>query len=350
MTLIEEIARSDMMRTLAGEVTDAPPCWIMRQAGRYLPEYRATRAQAGSFLDLCFNPELATEVTLQPLRRFDLQAAILFSDILVIPWALGQHLEFQEGEGPVLKPVTTGAEIADLKYDGLISRLEPVLEAVGRIRAGLPSNVPLIGFAGAPWTLATYAIAGRGTKDQAPAKTLMLQDPAAFDALIDLYENCCFDFLDAQIKAGANLVKLFDSWAGSLPPVLLDRACTQPLKRIVARLRTAHPDVPVIVFPRGIGPRYPAFIEEVRPTATAVDQNISMSWIREAAPSGSILQGNLDPVYLTAPKETLLTELRRVRDDYAGHPHVFNLGHGVTPDSQIENVATVIDFVRGKIS
>lgn len=335
-----------MVRALRGEVVNPASCWMMRQAGRYLPEYRETRAKAGSFLDLCFNPALATEVTLQPLRRFDLQAAILFSDILVIPWALGQHLEFQEGEGPVLDPITDGAGLAGLNYDGFLNRLEPVLEAVSSIRSALDPTIPLIGFVGAPWTLATYAVAGRGTKDQAPAKQLLVQDPKTFDAMIALFENACFDLLDAQIKAGANIVKLFDSWAGSLSPTMLERACIAPLKRIVARLKTAHPDVPAIVFPRAIGVSTPRFISEVQPNGLAVDQHMPLEWAFANSPVDVTIQGNLDPLYLTGPWEPLQAELEKIKAAAAGKPFIFNLGHGITPDARIENVERMIEFMR----
>ena len=346
MNLIYDIENSEMIRALRGEVVDPLPCWMMRQAGRYLPEYRATRAQAGSFLDLCFNPALATEVTLQPLRRFDLQAAILFSDILVIPWALGQHLEFQEGEGPVLEPIVDGAGLAALNDHAFLNRLEPVLEAVSSIRQSLDPKIPLIGFVGAPWTLATYAIAGRGTKDQAPAKQMLVQDPETFDAMIALFENACFELLDAQIKAGANIVKLFDSWAGSLSPTMLERACIGPLKRIVARLKQAHPSVPVIVFPRAIAVSTPRFLAEVQPDALAVDQHMPLEWIFAHAPEGLTIQGNLDPLYLTGPWEPLQAELEKIKAAAKGRPFIFNLGHGITPDARIENVERMIEFVR----
>jgi len=346
MTLINGVGQSDMMRALRGEATEKTPCWLMRQAGRYLPEYRETRKHAGSFLDLCFSPELATEVTLQPLRRFDLQAAILFSDILTIPWALGQHLEFQEGEGPVLEPITNGTELARLKTDGFLERLEPVMEAVQRIRGAMPGDMPLIGFVGAPWTLATYSIAGRGTKDQAPAKNLLVNDPETFDQMLGIFEDCCFELLSAQIGAGANIAKIFDSWAGSLSPTMLQRASVDPIRRIVMRLKEKHPQTPVIVFPRGIGPLYPEFCRSVEPHAVAIDQGLPLEWASNAISGNVTLQGNLDPIYLTGPKSALERELEVIKAAMSGKPHIFNLGHGITPDAKIENVSFALEYMR----
>lgn len=341
MSLISE---SSFMRALRGEPVSPAPVWIMRQAGRYLPEYRATRAQAGSFLDLCYNPALATEVTLQPIRRFQFDAAILFSDILVIPWALGRSVRFEEGVGPRLDPIETPDEVDALEeeLEKVVERLSPVLEAVERIRAALPPETPLIGFIGAPWTLATYMIAGRGTPDQAPAKLFAYTYPEAFEKLIRILEIAGAKLLAAQAAAGANALKVFDSWAGSLPASLIDVASISPLKRLRAQLLVDAPDTPVILFPRGVGGAYVWYDREIAPDGLALDQSVDPVWAATTLTHSKALQGNLDPVLMRAPFEAIDREVETLRDAMRGRGHILNLGHGVTPDSRIENVERLL--------
>ena len=285
-----------LMRALAGEALPVPPVWLMRQAGRYLPEYRATRAKAGSFLDLCYTPELAAEVTLQPIRRFGFDAAILFADILLVPHALGAELRFVEGEGPRLSTVTAPADLARLRPAAAVHEtLAPVYETVRLVRAALPPGVPLIGFAGAPWTVATYMVAGRGTPDQAPARALIYREPAAFDALIERMTEATVAYLLAQVEAGAEVVKLFDSWAGSLPGPLFARYAVEPARRIAAAVRAAHPGVPVIGFPRGAGAGYAGFAAAAGVQAVALDASVDPAWATAALPRGDVPAGQSRP-------------------------------------------------------
>jgi len=337
-----------LMRALAGEALPVPPVWLMRQAGRYLPEYRATRAKAGSFLDLCYTPELAAEVTLQPIRRFGFDAAILFADILLVPHALGAELAFVEGEGPRLSTVTCPAEVARLRPAAAVhATLAPVYETVRLVRAALPAEVPLIGFAGAPWTVATYMVAGRGTPDQAPARALLYHAPELFDALIGRITEATIAYLLAQVEAGAEVVKLFDSWAGSLPGPLFARYAIEPTRRIAAAVRAARPGVPVIGFPRGAGGGYAAFADAAGVQAVALDASVDPAWATAALPSRLCLQGNLDPLLMVVGGEALAAAARRTVEAFAGRPHVFNLGHGITPDATPENVETLLRAIRG---
>ncbi len=347
MSLIEE---STFLRALKGEVVSPAPVWIMRQAGRYLPEYRATRKEAGSFLDLCYSPRLATEVTLQPIRRFGFDAAILFSDILVIPWALGRDVRFEEGVGPRLDPIEAPEEVDALEsqLEGMVERLSPVMEAVKSIRAALPPQTPLIGFAGAPWTLATYMIAGRGTPDQALAKLFAYTHPKAFDKLIRILEEAVVRLLTAQSDAGANALKIFDSWAGSLTPSMIDGASIGPLTRIRQALLKSASEKPLIVFPRGVGETYVRYDAEVAPDGLALDQSVDANWAARTLTSSKALQGNLDPVLMRAPLEAVKREIEFLRTAMAGRPHILNLGHGVTPESKIENVAYLLETWRQK--
>ncbi len=337
-----------LMRALAGEALPVPPVWLMRQAGRYLPEYRATRARAGSFLDLCYTPDLAAEVTLQPIRRFGFDAAILFADILLIPHALGAELTFVEGEGPRLSTVTCPDDLARLRPAAAVhATLAPVYETVRLVRAALPREVPLIGFAGAPWTVATYMVAGRGTPDQAPARALLYRAPALFDALIERITEATIAYLGAQVAAGAEVVKLFDSWAGSLPGALFARYAIEPARRVAAAVRAAHPGVPVIGFPRGAGGGYAAFADGAGVQAVALDTSVDPAWARAALPAGVCLQGNLDPLLMVVGGEPLAVAARQTIEAFAGRPHVFNLGHGITPDATPENVETLLRAIRG---
>lgn len=335
------------MRVLAGEVLETPPVWLMRQAGRYLPEYRETRAKAGSFLDLCYTPELAEEVTLQPIRRFGFDAAILFADILLVPQALGCELWFVEGEGPRLKPVEGRDGLGRLKpVDEIDEVLAPVYETVRRLRASLPAETDLIGFAGAPWTVATYMIAGRGTPDQAPARTWMYRDPEGFADLIDRVTAATIHYLSRQIEAGADAVKIFDSWAGTLAPVPFQRFAVEPARQIVAALAERYPEVPVIGFPRGAGAGYADFAETTGVAAVALDQGVPLGWAREAMP-GVALQGNLDPLLMVIGGEPLKQAARQIVDAMRGHRHIFNLGHGITPDADPAHVDQLLEAIRG---
>ncbi len=337
-----------MMRALRGETLPVPPVWLMRQAGRYLPEYRAVRARAGSFLELCYTPELATEVTLQPIRRFGFDAAILFADILLVPQALGANLVFVEGEGPRLSTVTTADDLARLKpADAVNETLAPVYETVARVRAGLPPDVPLIGFAGAPWTVATYMIAGRGTPDQAPARALLYRDPATFDALLERITEATIAYLLAQVEAGAEIIKLFDSWAGALPGPHFRRYATQPAARIAAALKAAHPGLPIIGFPRGAGAAYAGFAAEAGVDAVALDTSVDPAWAAPALQSRLCVQGNLDPLLMVTGGAALERATRATVEAFAGGPHIFNLGHGITPEADPANVDLLLRTIRG---
>ena len=346
----------NLLRVLGGEVLDVPPVWLMRQAGRYLPEYRAVRARAGSFLELCYTPELAEEVTLQPIQRFGFDAAILFADILLVPHALGQKLRFVEGEGPRLNPVVDMARLRRLRpVDEIDEVLEPVYETVARLARSLPGEVALIGFAGAPWTVASYMVAGRGTPDQGPVRAWMYRDPVGFARLIDLIVRATVHYLDRQIEAGAEVVKLFDSWAGSLAPEMFTRFAIEPVRRIVAALQARHPGVPVIGFPRGAGAMYPEFAAATGVAAVALDSAVPLDWARDTmSPSdlrpgspGVTLQGNLDPMLMVTGGAALTETARGVVAAMRGAPHIFNLGHGITPDAVPAHVEQLLRAVRG---
>lgn len=336
-----------LLRALAGETLPTPPIWMMRQAGRYLPEYRATRAQAGDFLSLCYNPELAAEVTLQPIRRYGFDAAILFADILLIPQALGADLWFVTGEGPRLSTITTANDMAALKpVDAIHDTLNPIYETVRILSRALPSETTLIGFAGAPWTVATYMIAGRGTPDQAPAHRLMTEDPATFDALMDRITEATIEYLSAQIDAGAEVVKLFDSWAGSLPAPAFQKYALAPAKRIIAALKTRHPGIPVIAFPREAGDGYIGFAKATGADCVAIDNSVSADWAAQNVQTDGCVQGNLASSHMVTGGQALVDETRRIVEAFRGGPHIFNLGHGITPDADPDNVARMIDAVR----
>ncbi|MCL5776649.1 uroporphyrinogen decarboxylase [Limibaculum sp. FT325] len=336
-----------VLRVLRGEALATPPVWLMRQAGRYLPEYRATRAKAGSFLDLCYTPELAEEVTLQPIRRYGFDAAILFADILLVPQAMGLELSFVEGEGPRLRWPDGNRDPGRLRpVDEVDEKLAPVYETVRRLSASLPAETTLIGFAGAPWTVATYMAAGRGTPDQGPARRWMFSDPNGFVAMIDRVTDATIHYLSRQIDAGAEVVKIFDSWAGALTPPMFERFAIRPVTRIVAELAARHPGIPVIGFPRGAGALYRDFARESGVQAVALDAQVPLGWAREAL-GGVALQGNLDPMLMVVGGDALRHEARRIRDAMAGHPHIFNLGHGITPDADPANVDILLEAIRG---
>ncbi len=336
-----------ILRALAGETLPTPPIWMMRQAGRYLPEYRATRAQAGDFLSLCYTPDLAAEVTLQPIRRYGFDAAILFADILLLPQALGPKLWFAEGEGPRMETTTTMEQVRALKPKGAIhDTLAPVYETVRILARELPSETTLIGFAGAPWTVATYMIAGRGSKDQGAAHALKNTDRATFAALIDIITEATVDYLSEQIKAGAEVVKLFDSWAGSLKGDDFTDFALKPAARIIAALKARHPGVPIIAFPREAGNGYIGFAKATGADCVAIDNSVTPEWAAANVQKDGCVQGNLAPEHMVTGGEALVQATRHVVSAFRGGPHIFNLGHGITPDANPDNVALMIETVR----
>lgn len=335
-----------LLRVLSGERLDPPPIWIMRQAGRYLPEYRELRSRAKSFLDFCYSPALATEAVMQPLRRFPLDAAILFSDILVIPDALGRKVSFVEGEGPRLDPLI-GAEDWRLgEPEKAIQRLSPVYEAVERIKAAIPANVALIGFAGGPWTVATYMLQGRGG-DKDEARRAAYQRPQDVDALLQVLVETTAQHLAAQVKAGADCLQIFESWAEGLPPSLFQRLVVSPTRDLVNRLRAMGVAVPVIGFPRGAGAQIRAYVHETGVSALGVDTQTPADFSIEITPERFPLQGNLDPQTLVVGGEALERAARDVLIAFRAAPHIFNLGHGITPEATPENLAQLVRIVKG---
>lgn len=337
-----------VLRALAGETLPTPPIWMMRQAGRYLPEYRVTRAQAGDFLSLCYNPELAAEVTFQPIRRYGFDAAILFADILLVPQALGADLWFVTGEGPRLSTTTTQAELDALKpVDAIHETLNPIYETVGILSKGLPAETTLIGFAGAPWTVATYMIAGRGTPDQGPAHALKNENRAVFEGLIEKITDATVLYLSEQIKAGAEVVKIFDSWAGSLEGADFNDFSIEPMRRITAKIKALHPDVPVIAFPRGAGERFKGAHRSIGADCIALDDGVTAEWAAAHVQPDGCVQGNLASSHMVTGGDALVSETRRIVKALSNGPHIFNLGHGITPDADPENVQLMIDTVRG---
>ena len=334
------------LRALSGETLPKPPLWLMRQAGRYLPEYRELRAKAGGFLDLCYNPQWAAEVTLQPIRRFGFDAAILFSDILVIPHALGQKLWFAQGEGPRLEPVADETRFGEIREEIDPDVLGPVYETVRRVKTALPAGTALIGFCGAPWTVATYMVAGRGTPDQGPAKELFRRDPALFARLIDRLVVNSAAYLNAQIDAGVDAVQIFDSWAGSLGPDDFRRWCIDPTRRIVDLVRARHPQAKIVGFPRGAGAGIPAYVRETGIDAVGLETEIDRSFVREAIQKLVPVQGHLDPLLLRAGGPELDREIEAIRAAFGDSPFVFNLGHGILPDTPIAHVERLVELVR----
>lgn len=336
-----------LIQALAGKTLPTPPVWMMRQAGRYLPEYKATRAHAGSFLDLCYAPELAAEVTLQPIRRYGFDAAILFADILLIPQALGLDLWFVEGEGPRLSTVTSMEEVKRLApLETIHETLSPIYETLRILKGELPKETALIGFAGAPWTVATYMVAGRGTKDQAPAKQLIYRDQKAFDLLIDRITDATSAYLIKQIEAGAEVVKLFDSWAGALPGPLFDRYSTQPAIRIINAIRERFSDFPVIGFPRQAGEKVVEFVTKTGVNACGIDTSVDPIWAAKTLQPITCVQGNLDPMLLVTGGDALRRGVLDIRKAFQNGPHIFNLGHGITPDADPANVEFMLKTLR----
>ncbi|MGJ8534418.1 MAG: uroporphyrinogen decarboxylase [Alphaproteobacteria bacterium] len=328
-----------------GEALWPPPIWMMRQAGRYLPEYKETRAEAGSFLDLCYSPKFATEVTLQPIRRFGFDAAILFSDILVIPDALGRRVTFEPGVGPRLDPIKVN-EIAELTVSNALEHLKPVFQAVNDIRAALPSETTFLGFCGAPWTVATYMVAGRGTPDQAPTRLFAHQHRATFLSLIDVLTDVSIDYLSAQIDAGADAVQVFDSWSGILGEPDFNAFCLKPMKRIVKGVKARHPNTPIIGFPKGASLHYEHYVQETAVDCVGLDWTFPMKLARERFGAQTVLQGNLDPTRLVAGGEALREGVATILSEARGSRFIFNLGHGITPETPIDHVAEMIDLVR----
>jgi uroporphyrinogen decarboxylase len=337
-----------ILRALAGETLPTPPIWLMRQAGRYLPEYRATRAQAGDFLKLCYNPELAAEVTLQPIRRFGFDAAILFADILLLPQALGADLWFETGEGPRLSTITDMAGVTALKpTDAIHDTLAPIYETVKILSRALPAETTLIGFAGAPWTVATYMIAGRGSKDQGAAHALKNTNRPAFQALIDRITDATIEYLSMQVLAGAEVVKLFDSWAGSLKGQDFTDFAVKPAERIITALKARHPGLPIIAFPREAGDGYIGFATATGVDCVALDNSVSPEWAAANVQITGCVQGNLAPDHMITGGQALDDAARHIVRTFRNGPHIFNLGHGITPEGTPENVERLINVVRG---
>lgn len=334
-----------LLAVLRGERRTTPPLWLMRQAGRYLPEYRALRAQKGGFLELCYDPEAAAEVTLQPIRRFGFDGAILFSDILVIPYALGQSLWFEAGEGPRLAPPLVDAALSSLA--AVPERLGPIYETVARVAAQLPSATTFLGFAGSPWTVATYMVAGSGSKDQSAARSLAYADPEAFGAIINAIIDATVDYLAGQIAAGVDAVQLFESWAGSLAPAQFERWVIAPNAEIVRRLKARCPDTPIIGFPKGAGGKLAAYAYETGVDALGLDETVDPLWADAILPKGLPVQGNLDPLALLTGGAALDKAVGDLLAAFPARPHIFNLGHGITPDVPVAHVDALVQRVRG---
>lgn len=323
-----------------------PPIWLMRQAGRYLPEYREVRAKAGGFLDLCYTPELAAQVTLQPIERYGFDAAILFSDILVVSHALGQKVWFEEGKGPQLEPITREGELSRLSMDGVDKTVAPIYETVSRVAQALDEETALIGFCGGPWTVATYMVAGQSTPDQAPARLWAYRDPEGFAKLMDMIVEASATYLSGQIKAGAQAVQIFESWAGTLPDSEFRRWVIAPTQKLVSALRAEHPETPIIGFPRASGPMYLDFLTQTGVDALGCDTALSLDWIKTNLQRRTVVQGNLDPLLLVAGGDELERRARDIRDTLSGGPHIFNLGHGIVPQTPPEHVATLVKTIR----
>jgi uroporphyrinogen decarboxylase len=336
-----------LLDALHGYARTQPPVWLMRQAGRYLPEYRALRAEASSFLEFCYRPDLAVEATLQPIRRFGMDGAILFSDILVVPDALGQRVAFVEGQGPVLEAIGDARAVARLETATVVERLAPVYEAVRRLVRALPSEVTLIGFAGAPWTVATYMVEGGGSRDFARVKRWAFAAPDDFQRLIDILVEVTAAHLCAQLEAGAHAVQLFDSWAGVLPEPAFRRWCIAPVRAVVERVKARQAGAPVIAFPRGAGVLYAGYAAATGADAVSIDSAVPLDWARRSVQTEAVVQGNLDPVMLLAGGQAMADEVVRIREALGGGPFVFNLGHGVLPDTPPDHVAALVRLIRG---
>jgi uroporphyrinogen decarboxylase len=335
-----------LRRAFNAQANAIPPIWLMRQAGRYLPEYREIRAKATSFLDFCYTPRLSVEATLQPIRRFGFDAAILFSDILVVPDALGQKVSFEAGEGPQLEPVDTAQRLLALRSEIDLDRLSPVFEAVQRIKSLLPTDVPLLGFCGAPWTVASYMVAGKGTSDQAPARLLAYRDPDLFAALIERLVEASIVYLLRQIEAGVDAVQIFDSWAGVLPQREFRRWCLEPVRKIIAGLKKLRPDVPIILFPRGVGSHLVELARTSGADVIGLDTSVDLSFAADAVQQLLPVQGNLDPLALLAGGAALDAAVADILRALGGGPLIFNLGHGILPETPVAHVTRLVNLVR----
>ncbi|MFK4824668.1 uroporphyrinogen decarboxylase [Paenochrobactrum sp. BZR 588] len=335
-----------VLRVIDGETVFPPPVWMMRQAGRYLPEYKASRKEAGSFLDLCYSPDFAVEVTLQPIRRFGFDAAILFSDILVVPHVLGRDLRFEEGRGPLMTPITPD-EIAALNIEGAEEKLAPVYETVNRLRHELPDETTLLGFCGAPWTVATYMIAGHGTPDQAPARLFAYQHPELFEKLLNDLADISAAYLIKQLDSGADALQIFDSWSGVLDEDCFDRFCVKPVARIVAKVRAIYPDARIIGFPKGAGLLYKDYREKTGVNILGLDWTVPFSFAKQLQAQGAV-QGNLDPLRVVAGGKALDEGVDAILRHLGQGPLVFNLGHGITPQAPIEHVQQMLDRIRNQ--
>ncbi len=334
-----------LLETLRGSRLSVPPVWLMRQAGRYLPEYRVLRTDKGGFLDLVYDSDAATEVTIQPIKRFGFDGAILFSDILIVPHAMGQHLEFLAGEGPKLSPTLVDSALSAL--EAVPERLNKIYETVAKVRSALSSQTTLLGFAGSPWTVATYMVAGEGSRDQFDTRAMAYRDPAAFAEIIDAITAVTIEYLSGQIEAGAEGIQLFDSWAGSLAPSEFEHWVIAPNAAITAAIHERHPSVPVIGFPKGAGEKLPAYARETGVDALGVDETIDPLWAARELPEGLPVQGNLDPLLLLAGGDALEHRIDAILDAFAGRPHIFNLGHGIDRRTPISNVEALLKKLRG---
>jgi len=336
-----------LIETLNGKIFKHPPIWLMRQAGRYLPEYRKTRALAGGFLDLCFNSELATEVTLQPIRRYNFDGSILFADILLLPKALGMNLWFETGEGPRLDSISEGFKITSLKnINDIHEILQPIYKTVSNLASELPKETTLIGFSGAPWTVATYMIAGRGSKDHSVSKEYMYKHKKDFDKLIEILTLSTIEYLSEQIKAGAEVIKIFDSWAGALYGSKMVEYSLEPIQKICQELKRRYPTIPIIVFPRGVGAGFLEFTKCEKLDCIAFDNSVPIKWAKDNLQSKKVIQGNLDPCLLVVGGDQMITECDLLLETCADGPYVFNLGHGITPDADPSNVDRLLEHIR----
>lgn len=339
-----EASSKPILQALRGDTTSPPPLWLMRQAGRYLPEYRELRTRAGGFLDLCLTPEYAAEVTLQPIRRFGFDGAILFSDILVVPWALGRALRFEEGQGPVLEPLRS-EDVGKLRQGGLVDRLSPVLEALDRVKGALPASTTMIGFAGAPWTVASYMVEGGASKEFLKVKSWALGRSEEFQVLIDMLIDATVAYLSAQVAAGAEVLQIFDSWMGILSETEAVRWSFAPLSRMITKLKAHHPQVPIILFPRGAGLGYTRFAESSGADGLSLDTTVPLTFAKTLQKTVTV-QGNLDPAALVVGGEVLESSVRRILSALDQGPFIFNLGHGVLPDTPVEHVQQLVEYVR----
>lgn len=333
-----------LLKALNGGNSGKTPVWLMRQAGRYLPEYRALRAEKGGFLELVYDSDAAAEVTLQPIRRFGFDGAILFSDILIVPHALGQDLRFEAGEGPRLSPPLVDASLTSL--EAVPGRLEPIYRTVEKVKAALPPETTFLGFAGSPWTVATYMVAGQGSREQAEARRYAYRDPDAFTAIVEAVADMTVDYLSGQVRAGVEAVQLFDSWAGSLSPAQFEQWVIAPNARIVSAFKSRHPDVPVIGFPKGAGGKLVAYAHETGVDVIGLDETVDPEWAARSLPAGLPVQGNLDPLALIAGGDALEKAVRSIISAFEDRPHIFNLGHGILPDTPIAHVEKLLELVR----